>query len=105
LWRFSDEALRVGAEGAIEGLLARRVDRIDLAVMDLAKRHQAEAGMMVILIVPVEKASTECLGILDAAEALGELRLIFEGLEVAFRERVVVGGPGPGRCRAGCVIW
>src|SRR5471032_194133 len=95
LWRFSDEALRVGAEGTIESFLACRVDRVDLAVMDLIGRHQAEAGMMVILIVPAEKAPAECLGVLDAAEALGELRLIFQGFEVAFRERVVVGGVGP----------
>ena len=56
MWRFSDEALRVGAEGTIESFLACRVDRIDLAVMDLVRRHEAEAGMMVIPIVPVEKA-------------------------------------------------
>ena len=58
-WRFSDEALRVGAEGAIEGVLARCVDRIGLAVMDLIGRHEAEAGMMVVLIVPVEEAAAE----------------------------------------------
>ena len=63
--------------------------------MDLIGRHEADSGMMVILIVPVEKAPAECLGVLDTAETLGELRLVFEGLEVAFRERVVVGGVGP----------
>jgi hypothetical protein len=36
--------------------------------MDLIGRHEAEAGMMVIPIVPVEKAPAECLGILDAAD-------------------------------------
>ena len=94
-WRFFDEALRVGAEGAIEGFLAGRMDRIGLAVMDLIGRHQADAGMMMVLVVPIEKAAAERLGVLDAAEALGELRLVFQGLEVAFRERVVVGGVGP----------
>ena len=71
------------------------MDRIDLAVMDLIGRHEADSGIMMILIVPVEKAPAECLGVLDAAEPLGELRLVFEGLEVAFRERVVVRSVGP----------
>ena len=31
----------------------------------------------------------------NAAEALGELGLVFQGLEVGLRERVVVGGVGP----------
>ena len=43
-------------------------------------------------VVPVEEATAEAFGVLDAAKALGEGRLILEGLEVAFGERVVVGG-------------
>jgi hypothetical protein len=48
--------------------------------------------MVMLLIVPIEKAATEALGVLDAAEALREARLILEGFEVAFGERIVVGG-------------
>ena len=92
---FTDEALRGCAEGAIEGFLAGGVDRIGLAVMDLIGRHEAEAGMMVILVVPVEEAPAESLCILDAAEAAGKLRLVFQGLEVAFGERIVVRGIRP----------
>ena len=51
--------------------------------------------MVMVLVVPGEEAAAEVLGILDAAEALGELGLVFQGLEVGFRERVVVGGVGP----------
>src|SRR5208337_3594881 len=51
--------------------------------------------MAVVLVVPIEKAAAEASGVLDAAKALGEQRLILEGLEVAFRERVVVGGIRP----------
>src|SRR4051812_1234843 len=71
------------------------MDVVSLAVMDLIGRHQAETGMMVVLIVPGEEAATEVLGVLDAAEAPGELGLVFQGLEVSLRERVVVGGVGP----------
>ena len=76
----------------IEGILARGVNGICLTVMDLIWRHQADAGMVMLLIVPVEEAAAERLSILDAAEALWELRLVFHGFEVAFRERIVVGG-------------
>ena len=90
-----DEALRGGAEGQIEGVLARRVDRVGLAVMDLIGSQKAETGMMMVVIVPLEKAPAECLCVLDAAEALGKLRLVFQCLKVAFGKWVVVGGVGP----------
>src|SRR6202051_2865569 len=57
--------------------------------------HQADASMVMLLIVPVEEAAAERLGILDAAEALWELGLVFHGFEVAFRERIVVGRMRP----------
>ena len=48
---------------------------------------------MVVLDVPGEEAA-EVLGVLDATETFGEIRLVIQGLEVSFRERVVVGGGG-----------
>ncbi len=57
--------------GAGEDLLLGGVDGVCLAVMDLIGCYQADAGMMVVLIVPGQKASIDCLGVLDAAEALG----------------------------------
>jgi len=69
---FADEAFRVGLVGAGEDLLSRGVDSVCLSVMDLIGGHQADAGMVVVLVVPFEEASTECLGVLDAAEALRE---------------------------------
>ena len=94
-WLLSDEAFRGSVEGAIEGVLASGVNCVGLTVMYLIRRHQADAGMVMLLIVPVEESSAERLGILDAAEALWELWLVFHGFEVAFRERIVVGRVGP----------
>ena|GEM_PF-2614728 len=94
-WRLIDEAIGVGAEGVIEGFLAGGVDLVGLAVVDLVGRHQADAQVMMVLVVPVEEGSAKGLGVLDRAEALGYLWLIFEGLEAAFREGVIVGGVGP----------
>ena len=91
----SDEAFGVSAEGAIKRGLTGGMDSVDLAVVHLVGRRQADAGMVMVLIVPLEEAATERLGVLDAAEALRKLRLIFHGFEVAFRERVVIGGVRP----------
>ena len=60
--------------------------------------------MVMLLVVPVEEGPAEAFGVLDAAEPLGELGLIFQGLEAAFREWVVVPAIGqrlmPARVRA-----
>ena len=77
-------------EGAVEGLLARCIDLVGLTVVDLVRRHEADAGMVMILIIPIEEAASEHLRVLDAAKPLRKLRLIFQGFEVAFRERIVV---------------
>jgi hypothetical protein len=46
--------------------------------MHLVWGHQSNADVMVILIVPGEEAAAEGPGILDTAEAPGELRLVFQ---------------------------
>ena len=66
------------------------MDGVGLSVVDLVWCHQAETGVMMIAIIPVEKMPAECLGILDAAEAFGKLRLIFQGFAAALRERIVI---------------
>ena len=93
--RFFDEAFGVRGVGEIEYFLAGFVDRVGLTVVNLVRRHQSDAGVMMIAIVPIEKASTEEFRVLDAAEALWKLRLIFQGFEAAFRERIVIRGVGP----------
>ena len=90
LGHFADEAFWVGLVGAGEDLLSRGVDGVCLSVMELIGCHQADAGVVVVLIVSGEEVAAEGFGVFDAAEALGELRLIPECLEVGFRERVVV---------------
>jgi hypothetical protein len=87
----SDEAFGVSAEGAVEGDLTGGVDLIGLTVVHLVGRHQADTGMMMVLIVPSEEAAAERFG-MDATEVPRKLRLVFHGFEVAFRERIVVGG-------------
>ena len=48
--------------------------------------------MVMVLVVPVEELTAEASGVLDAAEAFWEAWLVLQRFEVAFGERVVVGG-------------
>jgi hypothetical protein len=80
----SDEAFRVSNEGVIESVLARGVDFVGLTVMDLIGCHQADACMVMLLIVPIEETAAERFGILDAAEALWKLRLVLHGFAKNF---------------------
>ena len=62
-----------------KGSLAGCVDLVGLTVVDLVWRHQADASMVVILIIPIEEAAAEGLRILDAAEPLRKLGLASRG--------------------------
>ena len=61
-----------------QDVLTGGMDDLGLTVMHLVGRHQSDADVMVLLVVPGEEAAAEGPGILDAAEALGELRLVFQ---------------------------
>ena len=78
-WRHFDEAFWVGLAGAIEDFLAGVIDFFGLAVMNLIRRHQPDTGVVMVAIVPAEEVADEGLCILDAAEALWELRLASRG--------------------------
>ena len=62
----------------------------NLAVMHLIRGHEADPGVVMVLVVPLEERAAETSGILDAAEAFGEARLVFQRLEVALGERIVI---------------
>jgi len=55
-------------KGRVESFLAGCVDLVGLTVVDLVRRHQADASMVVVLIIPIEEATAEGLRILDAAD-------------------------------------
>ena len=88
---FVYEAGAILPERAVERALARRVDGVSLAEVHLVGCHHTNTAVVMFLVVPIEEASAECSGILDAPEALGEPWLVFQGFEVGLRVRVVVG--------------
>lgn len=57
---------------------------------------QADAAVAVFVVAPLKEAQAEGAGVLDRSEPLGEGRMIFHGLELAFREGIVIGLVGPG---------
>jgi len=63
-WRLIDEALGVLLEGLVEGCLTGSVYLISLAVVSPVRRHQADAEVMMVIVVPVEEVPAEGLGAL-----------------------------------------
>ena len=59
-------------------------------MVDVGGGVEADAGVAVLVVVPAEEAAAEGVGVLIAAEAVGELGAIFHGAELAFGVRVVV---------------
>ena len=53
-WWLVDEAFRRIEERGIQCGLSRSIDRVGLPEVDLVRRHQTYAGMMMILVVPCE---------------------------------------------------
>ena len=76
-WRLFDEAFGIGLESAVEDFLAGCVHLVGLTVVDLVWRHQADARVVMIPIIPLEEATAESLRVLDAAKSLRKLGLIF----------------------------
>ena len=70
-----------------------------LAMMEYRGSEQADAGMMVFLVVPVKIVAGVVAGIFDGAKAIRVLGSVLHGFELAFRVRVVVGDVGP------AVVW
>ena len=60
----------------------------------------ADAGVAVVVVVPVEEPAGVGVGVFEAAETPREVRSVLEGPELAFGVRVVVGHVGP-RVRLG----
>ena len=79
-WDVFDEAVGVGEEGVFEGLLSSVVDFVGLSIVDLVWRHEADSEMVVFGVVPLEEPAAEGFGVLDGAEAVGELGLVFAGI-------------------------
>src|SRR5215472_8539323 len=68
--------------------------------MDAFGSQQTQAAVVMLAVVPGEEALAEAAGVVQRAEALGKGRAVLERLELALRERVVVGDPRPAQAAA-----
>ena len=90
-----DEAFGVSRVSRVEYQLTLVADEFGLAVMHHGWRQQADAGVTVIVVVPGKECRAEGAAVGQGTEAIGKLRAILHGAEVAFRIRIVVGGVWP----------
>ena len=62
-----------------------------VSVVDRCWSEHAEAGVVMVVVVPGEELCTVGQGFVVGCKSIGEIGLVFEGLELAFRKRIVVG--------------
>jgi len=55
-----------------------------VAVVDGGRGHQADPGMTMGMVVPVDERSAVSAGVLDVVKPGGELGPVLQGLEVRF---------------------
>lgn len=76
-----DEALRGGGEGAREDAVTSGQDPVTTTMMHVGGGEQRQAGMVVLVIVPVEQRSAVYACVLPRAETFGETWPVLHGLE------------------------
>ena len=64
------------------------------AAVNVGGSEQGDAGVPVFVVVPMEESLAVGAGVFDGAEPLGEVRAVFQGLELGLREGIVVGDVG-----------
>ena len=91
MWGLPDKAFRVRGVGYSKRLLAEVADLFGALAVDHLRGKQAQTGMMMLRVVPREELLAKTAGMLQGAEALRKVRPIFQRLELALGERIVVG--------------
>ena len=81
----------MSAESGIEDDLAMRQDVSGLAVVNHGRCHQTKTRVVVLVVVPLKEGLAEAAGIFDGTEAIREAWAVFQGAELAFRIRIVIG--------------
>ena len=81
-WELADEALGMRGVRRSQHCGALRLARLGETVMDVVRRMQAEAAVVMDGIVPRDERGPVRLRILEGAETRGETGAVFERLEV-----------------------
>ena len=59
--------------------------------MNIGRREETDSTMVMFVVVPTEECSRPSPGIGLATKTFGIIRAIFQGLELRFREGIIVG--------------
>ena len=78
----------MGGKGRRQDHLALLVQLGRLAGMNGRRRHEAEGGVVVLVVVPAKELLAPGTGVLDAAKAAGKGRMVLDRLELGFRKGV-----------------
>lgn len=85
------EPFRVNEISSVEDGLALFDDDRRKTMVKHSWGQQADAGVVMVLVVPAKKVGGKSAGILNGTEPLRKARPILHGPELALRIRVVVG--------------
>ena len=88
------EAVGTRGVGRVEDLLAAGLDGAGSAVVDGLGGVQADSGVAVLGVVVGKEQVAELACLAEAGEFPGECGAAFQGLEMCFGVRVVVGDMG-----------
>ena len=64
------------------------------AIVNIVRRQHADAAVAMLGVVPREERAAMARGVLDAREATRKAGLVFQGLELRLRERIVIADLG-----------
>ena len=92
---FALEAVWVGQERDVEGVGRVAGRGFVRGRSERSRGHEADAGVAVGAVVPLEELLAVGARILDAAEALREVGSVFERFELRLGIRIVIGDVGP----------
>ena len=92
---FLDEALGMLAEGHCERLLSLSCDDVNAAEEDIGRSEEVQALVVMGVVIPIEEVDAPTTTVACILEAAWIVGLVFERMEVRFRERIVVRHPWP----------
>ena len=86
-----DESLGIVLPGTLKRLFSGCNDFASLAVVQRCWSQQANAAVIMLVVVPANEFPGELQGIFVASKPLWKFRTVLHCFELAFRERIVVG--------------
>jgi len=73
----------MSGERGVKGDSALRAQRRGGAVMDGGRRHQPDPAVPMFVVVPAKELLAMSAGVLDRAEAIGEVRSVLQSFDCA----------------------